>query len=127
MFLPTPLPALASIDAMRPVFLIVMGLALLLVAWRLTRHDSGWPARLIMAGALLLAFGYSAVLPLYEARVLLPLDLLAYFPDRDAGSVMGWHLTKVFAMNGGWLLFGLGLALKARVFEVLATSNQPAR
>lgn len=116
-----PLP-LASIEAMRPVFMIVMGLALLFVAWRLTRHTSGWSSRILMAGALLLALGYAVIIPLYQASVILPLSLLPYYPEADAGSVMGWHLAKLFSMNGGWLLFGLGLAVHARVFEAPAPS-----
>lgn len=112
-----PLLPLASIDAMRPVFMIVMGLALLFVAWRLTRHTSGWSSRILMSGALLLALGYSVIIPLYQAQVILPLSLLMFYPEADTGTVMGWHLAKLLSMNGGWLLFGLGLALHARVFE----------
>lgn len=115
-----PLCFMASIDAMRPVFLMVMGLALLLVAWRLTRRTSGWTARMLMSGALLLALGYSVIIPLYTAGVIPPLSLLAYYPDADPAIVLGWHLTKLFAMNGGWLLFGLGLALYVRSFETQA-------
>lgn len=122
-----PLPfLLASIDAMRPVFLIVMGLALLIVAWRLTHHTSGWSSRILMSGALLLALGYSVTLPLYEAQVVLPIDLLRFYPNADAGIAMGWHLVKLFSMNGGWLLFGLGLAIHARVFEPVATPRSVA-
>ena len=99
--------------AMRPVFLILMGLCLLVVAWRLTRRARGWSGRFLMAGAILLALGYSLVLPLYEARVLVPVSLLPYFPDADAGVALGWHLLKVVSMNGGWLLFGVGLAIMA--------------
>lgn len=125
-----PLP-LASIEAMRPVFMIVMGLSILFVAWRMTRHTSGWSSRILMAGALLLTLGYSLIIPLYQAKVILPLSLLMFYPETDAGTVMGWHLAKLFSMNGGWMLFGLGLALHARVFEsvkatrtvTVATSN----
>jgi hypothetical protein len=111
-----PLP-LASIEAMRPVFMIVMGLALLFVAWRMTRHTSGWSSRILMAGALLLTLGYSVIIPLYQAKVIVPLSHLMFYPDADAGNVMGWHLAKLFSMNCGWMLLGLGLALHARVFE----------
>jgi len=107
---------LASIDAMRPVFLMVMGLSLLLVAWRLTRRHSGWPARLLMAGALLLAFGYCVVLPLYDAGVVVSFANLDFYPDADPAATLGWHVSKLFAMNGGWLLFGLGIALHANLF-----------
>lgn len=102
---------------MRPVFLILMGLALLLVAWRLARHRSGWPTRVLVAGALLLAFGYGVVLPLYTAQVLVPLDLVMYVPSADPATALAWHLVKLLSMNGGWFLFGLGLALHARLFE----------
>lgn len=102
---------------MRPVFLILMGLALLLIAWRLARHRSGWPARVLMGGALLLALGYSVVLPLYDARVLVPLDRVMFYPQADPSVALGWHLVKLLSMNGGWFLFGLGLALHARLFE----------
>ena len=114
-----PLPPLflASIDAMRPVFLMVMGMVLLLVAWRLTRRHRGWSARMLMAGALLLAFGYGVILPLYEAEVIVPLRNLSFYPDVDPATTLGWHVSKVFAMNGGWLLFGLGMALHAGLFE----------
>lgn len=124
-FMP-PLMAIEPSEAMRPVFLILMGLFLLLVAWRFARRNSGWPVRVIMAGAILLALGYSLILPLYDARVILPYKLIPYFPDRDPAAAIGWHLAKVFAMNGGWLLFGLGLALHARVFENLIPSRQRA-
>ncbi len=102
---------------MRPVFLILMGLVLLLVAWRLARHRSGWPARVLVAGALLLAFGYAVVLPLYDAKVLVPMGLVMFRPDADPAVALGWHLVKMLSMNGGWFLFGLGLALHARLFE----------
>lgn len=114
---PFPPLMLASLDAMRPVFLMMMGLALLLVAWRLTRRHSGWSARMLMAGALLLAFGYGVILPLYGAEIIVPFSNLAFYPDADPAVTLGWHVTKLFAMNGGWLLFGLGLALYAGVFE----------
>lgn len=104
---------------MRPVFLILMGLALLLVAWRLARHRSGWPARVLVAGALLLALGYGVVLPLYDARILVPLNLVMFVPNADPAAALGWHIVKLFSMNGGWFLFGLGLALHARLFESL--------
>lgn len=102
---------------MRPVFLILMGLVLLLVAWRLARHHSGWPARILVAGALLLAFGYAVVLPLYDAKVLVPLSFVEFLPHADPAVALGWHLVKLLAMNGGWFLFGLGLALHVRLFE----------
>ncbi len=114
-------PPLANIEAMRPVFLIVMGLALLLVAWRLTRHATGWPARVLMSGALLLALGYSVILPLYYAGVLVPLEHLVLHPHAAVDTMLAWHVVKLLAMNGGWLLFGLGLALQVGLFPSLAS------
>ncbi|BCX47354.1 hypothetical protein HAHE_12620 [Haloferula helveola] len=107
--------------------MIVMGFALLLVAWRLTRRTGGWPARTLMAGALLLALGYSVVLPLYQVKVLVPLNLIMFYPNADPAAALGWHLVRMLSMNGGWLLFGLGLLLHARIFETRRdTSPQPA-
>lgn len=117
-----PAPVLASVDAFRPVFMIVMGAFLLLTAWRMTRGTSGWAPRTLMAGALLLTIGYSVLLPLYQAGVLLPLSLVGRLPG-DATVAMAWHVVKVVSMNGGWLLFGLGLALHAGIFE---TEKSPA-
>lgn len=117
-----PVSVLASIDAFRPVFMIVMGAFLLLTAWRMTRGNTGWAPRTLMAGAILLAIGYSVLLPLYQAGVLVPLSLIGRLPG-DATIAMAWHVVKVVSMNGGWLLFGLGLALHAGIFE---TEKSPA-
>ena len=117
-----PVPILATVDAFRPVFLIVMGAFLLLTAWRMTRGTTGWAPRTLMAGGILLALGYSVLLPLYQAGVLLPLSLVGRLPG-DPTVAMGWHVVKVVSMNGGWLLFGLGLALHAGIFE---TQKSPA-
>jgi hypothetical protein len=116
MALPPHVPLLASAGAFRPVFLIVMGAFLLLTAWRMTRGTTGWTPRILLAGALLLAFGYSVVMPLYQAGVLLPLSLVGQLPGNPT-TAMVWHVIKLVAMNGGWLLFGLGLALHAGIFE----------
>lgn len=115
-FAPPHVPLLASIDAFRPVFMIVMGAFLLLTAWRMTRGTTGWASRTLMAGALLLALGYSVLLPLYQAEVLVPLSMVGRIPA-DATVALGWHILKVVSMNAGWLLFGLGLALHAGIFE----------
>ena len=61
---------LGSIEAARPVFMIVMGVFMLMFAWRLAKVSDAWTARLLMAGALMLAFGYTLLLPLYDAGVL---------------------------------------------------------
>ncbi len=106
---------LLSIEASRPAFMIVMGLFLLVVAWRLVQGRSGWAPRLIFAGALLLAFGYAVVLPLYEAGRI-PVYRPGYHVHGDPGLALGWYVVKLFVMNAGWLLFGLGVSLHARVF-----------
>lgn len=128
MLVPHGVPPMASIEAMRPVFLMVMGFALLLIAWRFSRSADRWPARLMMSGAVLLALGYSVILPLYQAGVLIDFRLLPNFPDRDPGFVAAWQVVKVLTMNGGWLLFGLGLALECRVFDsFFERSPQPLK
>lgn len=108
---------LLSVEASRPAFMMVTGLFLLVVAWRLVHGKSGWSSRLILSGALLLAFGYSVLVPLYHAGL-----IQSFRPGRhfhgDPTVVLGWHVVKLFAMNAGWFLFGLGLALHARVFAV---------
>ena len=121
-FAPPHVPLLASVEAFRPVFMIVMGAFLLLTVWRMTRGTSGWAARCLMGGALLLALGYSVLLPLYQAGVLIPISLVGRLPA-DPSVALGWHIVKVVSMNGGWLLFGLGLALHAGIFE---TEKSPA-
>lgn len=63
-FSPEVLP-LASVGAMRPVFMIVMGAFLLLTVWRMTRGTRGWTPRILLAGAFLLALGYGVVMPMY--------------------------------------------------------------
>ncbi len=119
---------LLTVEASRPAFMIVMGLFLLLVAWRLVRGRAGWASRLILSGALLLAFGYAVLVPLYEAG-----RIPAFRPGAhlhgDPAVALGWHLVKLVTMNAGWLLFGLGVCLHARVFAPappLALGNQAA-
>jgi hypothetical protein len=128
--LSAPHSMLLTVEASRPAFMIVMGLFLLLVAWRLVQGRSGWAPRLILSGALLLAFGYAVVVPLYEAG-----RIPAFGPGGhhhgEPALALGWHVVKLFAMNAGWLLFGLGVALHARVFApasaTLAPVAQPVR
>lgn len=109
-----PLP-LASIEAVRPVFMIVMGVSLIIFAWRLSHATSGWTARFIISGALLLGFGYAFLMPMYEAGIIKPVS------PRNAGSAadaaFAWNSVKLIVMNGGWLLFGLGVCLHAKVFS----------
>lgn len=111
---------LGSIAAIRPVYLIVMGIFLMIVAWRLSKTSEGWTARLIVAGALLLGFGYSVMIPMYEAGVIEPVTRRGVYHG-SPGTAMGWHAVKLIIMNGGWLLFGMGLALHAKLF----TSPEP--
>ncbi|MFT3989881.1 MAG: hypothetical protein QM680_00585 [Luteolibacter sp.] len=108
-------PLLASIDAARPVFLIVMGISLMLIAWRFSRRSIGWAPRLLMAGALLLGFGYTILLPLYEAG-----KIETHGATSDA---IAWQALKIFTMNFGWFTFGLGLALHTRLFGTRSPSS----
>jgi hypothetical protein len=101
---------------MRPVFMIVMGVFLLLTAWRMTRGTTGWTPRMLLSGATLLAFGYAVVLPLYEAGVLVPLSKIGLVPA-DPAVALAWSAIRTVSLNAGWLLFGLGLALHAGIFE----------
>lgn len=103
---------LASFEAVRPVFMIVMGVFLMVIAWRLCQTTEGWTARLIVSGALLLGFGYSLLLPLYDA------GLIERYSPVSGASALAWHAVKMVVMNCGWLLFGLGLALHAQVFSL---------
>jgi hypothetical protein len=114
-FPPVAFP-LASIEAVRPVFLIVMGVFLTLIAWRLAKTSGIWTARLMISGALMLGFGYAVMLPLYEAGVLKYYSPQARYHG-DAASILAWHAVKLVVMNAGWLLFGIGIAMHARIFN----------
>lgn len=109
-------PPLASIAAVRPVFMIVMGVFLMMTAWRLAKSSSGWAKRLIIIGSLLLGLGYTVVMPLYEAGKIPRLQPASRIPGSHAGPIAA-HVVKVIAMNGGWLFFGLGMALHAQLFS----------
>lgn len=101
---------LASIEAVRPVGLVVLGAFLLLFAWRISRSSGRWAARLLTGGALLLALGYMIVLPMYEAGLILPLSMkILAHPQAETWLV--WHLIKISTMNLGWFGFGLGLGI----------------
>lgn len=106
---------LASIEAVRPVFMIVMGISLLVIAWRFSKCTHGWTTRMILSGALLLAFGYAVLLPLYEAGSIERLSPRGHYHG-SAATAIAWHTVRLVAMNSGWLLFGLGLAMHAKVF-----------
>ena len=104
---------LGSIEAIRPVFMIVMGVFLMIIAWRLCKFSEGWTARLIVAGSLLLGFGYAVMMPLYEAGL-----IERYSPMGQSGtSALAWHVVRLVVMNSGWLIFGLGLAMHAKIFS----------
>ncbi|MEX1116387.1 MAG: hypothetical protein WEB53_14140 [Akkermansiaceae bacterium] len=118
----TNLP-LGSIDAVRPVFLIVMGIFLMVIAWRVSRVSDVWTGRMIVAGSLLLGFGYAFLLPLYQAGVIESYSPRGHYQSGPASAV-GWHAVKILAMNGGWLLFGIGLAMHAKLFN--APAPRPA-
>jgi hypothetical protein len=102
---------LGSIEAIRPVFMIVMGVFLMLIAWRVCKTADGWTSRLIVSGSLLLGFGYALLLPLYDA------GLIERFSPTSGATALAWHAVKMVVMNCGWLLFGTGLALHAKVFS----------
>lgn len=106
--------SLGSIDAVRPVFMIVMGVFLSLIAWRMAKTSGLWTARILVAGALMLGFGYAVILPLYEA------GLISRFSPNghaNAASALGWHVVKLVVMNLGWLFFGLGVAMHANLLS----------
>lgn len=105
-----------SIEAARPVFMIVMGVFMLLFAWRLTKVSDAWTSRLLMAGALMLAFGYCLLLPLYDAGLVERYSPMRLHYHGSAATALGWHVTKMVVMNLGWLVLGLGLAMHAKIF-----------
>ena len=105
----------ALIDAFHPLFLLVMGICLVIVAWRLALTASGWDARLIVLGSLLLGLGYSVLLPLHESGLIAALRPLEH--SREITSLaFGWRTLEMAVMNGGWLLFGLGMARHAKAW-----------
>lgn len=108
---------LASIEAVRPVFLIVMGVFLALVTWRLAKTSGVWTSRVLVAGALLLGFGYAILMPLYEAGVIERYSPGARYHG-SAATALAWHAVKSVIMNSGWLIFGIGLVMHARILNV---------
>ncbi len=106
---------LASIEAVRPVFMIVMGIFLMVIAWRISQSTEGWTARLIVSGAFLLGMGYVVMMPLYEAGLIERFSPLGRYRG-SAATAVAWHFVKLIGMNSGWLLFGLGLAMHAKIF-----------
>lgn len=108
-----PIPVLASIGAVRPVFLIVMGLCLMIFVWRLASGATDWAARLMVAGSLLLGFGYAVMLPLYEAGIIERMGSGILL--ENSGTALAWHAVKLVVMNGGWFVLGTGLAMHAGI------------
>jgi len=121
MLIPEILP-LGSIEAIRPVFMIVMGVSLMLLVWRFSKGVPGWSGRLMLAGALLLGFGYSVILPLNETGKIQSVAAARHFQG-DVATALAWQLVRASSMNIGWLALGLGLALHARSF---APARRPA-
>ena len=107
---------LASIEAARPVFLIVMGVFLMLIAWRLAKTSDTWTARLLVSGALLLGFGYAVIMPLYQAGVIESISARGHYHG-SAATAVAWQSVKLVVMNFGWLIFGIGIAMHAKVFS----------
>ncbi len=112
------LPPLASVDAARPVFMIVMGIFLMVFAWRMAREMDRWTARFLVAGAFLLCFGYAFLIPMYEAGIIGGVSKGAGISQSQ--SAIGWHAVKVVVMNSGWLFLGLGLGLHSGLIRIPA-------
>ncbi|HVJ46536.1 MAG TPA: hypothetical protein VM511_09150, partial [Luteolibacter sp.] len=92
----SPPLVIASIDAARPVFMIVMGLSLAIFTWRLASGARSWSARLMVAGSLMLALGYAVILPAYAGVLIQQIN----DPNlANPASALGWHLVKLVTMN----------------------------
>jgi hypothetical protein len=114
---------LASLAAVRPVFWIVMGIFLLVIAWRISCTSSPWTRRFLLAGAMLLGCGYAILLPLYETGHLERFAKGAHYHGSET-TAMVWHAIKMLVMNTGWLLLGIGLAMHAKVFTAPAPPHR---
>lgn len=112
-------PPLGSIEAVRPVFMIVMGVFLVVIAWRICNRATGWTARMIISGALLLGFGYAVMLPMYESGSIQRFSPESHYHG-DGSNAVAWHSVKLVVMNSGWLLLGLGLAMHSKTFTAPA-------
>lgn len=95
-----------------------MGVFLFLYAWRLAQRSTPWTGRFMVAGAVLLAVGYTLVLPLYEAGLVERYAAARQHYHGAAETALAWHVVKLVVMNFGWLVFGTGLALHAKVLRL---------
>lgn len=102
--------------------MVVMGAFLLMIGWRLSHGSKGWSGRFLAAGTLLLAFGYVVIVPLYETGRIERIAPGAHVHG-DVAVALAWHVVKLFTMNAGWLLFGIGIAWHARL---LAFKTSPS-
>lgn len=112
-------PPLASLAAVRPVFWIVMGIFLIVIAWRVSRSTSFWTTRFLLSGAVLLGLGYAVMLPLYETGHIERFREGAHYHGSET-TAMVWHAVRMLLMNTGWLFLGIGLAIHAKVFTAPA-------
>ena len=124
---------LGSIEAIRPVFMIVVGVFMLVVAWRLAKLSGGCTACLMVAGSLMLAFGYAVVVPMYEAGLIEKYSPMRLVYVGSGANAMAWHVVRLIVMNLGWFVFGLGFSMHAGVLrssmrrlERPVSSPQPA-
>jgi hypothetical protein len=104
---------LASIEAARPVFLIVMGISLVIFVLRLAAISGEWSARLMITGSLMLGAGYAVVLPAYEGGLI---ESIHSPRTTNLDAAIAWHTVRLVLMNAGWLAFGIGVAMHARIF-----------
>lgn len=119
-----PLYTIGSIGATRPVFMIVMGIALVIFTWRLARGAKNWPARLMVAGSLMLGLGYAVIVPGYESDLI---PQIARPWPHDPATALGWHALRSVTMNLGWLTFGLGIAMHAGLLPVFTVKKSPLK
>ena len=108
------------------MFVLVMGVCLVTVAWRIAMTANAWSARLIVAGALLLGFGYAVLAPIRETGLMAAHAALVKVPAATV-ETFSWYTVEGVVMNSGWLLFGVGMALHARILRASGISrNTPA-
>jgi len=121
--LPLLLASTEMDEMIRPVFLLVMGVLLVVFAWRIAKSASACNARLIVVGGLMLGFGYAVLLPILETA-----EIMAHAAPARSHAVTaetyGWHTVVLVVMNGGWLLFGIGMALHAKIWRVPGTRGK---